>query len=189
MACPIGMPDDEFQKMSYFVAFLYGNYMMTSSGEPGVLLFETTNVSANLANRGEPTYWHKYQVFFIPFAVSSQIIGNCWHGRCLGMVENVYPLCRQFPTMQEFLHRMAFFAPNSMYEGFSGFSYRERTTDGEYHAIDLYIKPPDLSPGRRYHWFVLLDVVEPINWYNSSILRLKGYREFDEHFIQQRARI
>ena len=129
------------------MAFLYGNHMLHLSGsqvEPGVLLFESTNVSNIAASNGELKHWLKYNTFFIPHAVSSQLVGNCWDGRCLGLVEEVYPNCRMFNTLEDFVAGMRFFAPNGMYEGFSGYSARWDTVDGAYHAIDLYIKPPDM---------------------------------------------
>ena len=122
--------------------------MMKVSGsqiEPGVLLFESTNVSNIAASTGDSLHWRKYNTFFVPHAVSSQLVGNCWEGRCMGLVESVYPKCMLFRTLEEFIAGMQFFPPGGLYEGFSGFSYRWSTDDGAYHAIDLYIKAPDMS--------------------------------------------
>ena len=72
------------------------------------------------------------------------VMGNTRGGRRLGQVREVYQN-PQYPDLDTFTRIRQIPRNFQVYEVWSGFSSREKTTDGLWYAVDLYLKTPDMS--------------------------------------------
>ena len=49
--------------------------------------------------------------------------------------------------------------------------------DGRYHAVDWYWQAPAELYSNQYHWYVLVDVNEPSEWYGAKRIEVQGIRK------------
>ena len=118
----------------------------------GVLVFRSTRASERSGGIGD------WKVFFHKGLRPGCILGST-QGEQLGYVSAVYPEAAPYTTMAGFLTDKFVYA----YHAWVGYS-PDRFTVEQYHAIDFYWQEPGSIHSEMYHWYVLLDVNEPVNW-------------------------
>ena len=115
--------------------------------EEGVLIWVSTGESNRKSQQRMANYWHDYEVYFVPGIYPSQVCGNCSGGRMVGQTLRQYDAdVLRYPTLQEYITKKFYsgIAPPPLYDAWAGFSARHFTFDERYHAVDLYIKSPDM---------------------------------------------
>ena len=130
----------------------------------GVLVFTANSASKRSGRIGD------WEVFLLEG--SSCCIPSGTHGQCLGYVSDVYSEAAPYRTMAGFLTDKFVY----VYHAWVGYSQEKFTEDNQYHAIDLYWQEPGSNLSDLYHWYVLLDVHEPADWYRASHILFCGNR-------------
>ena len=162
------MPHEEFRRMSYMVQFTYGMTELEINGRStsGTLCINSTAASNRMAQAGDMKYWLAQEVFWIPGVYASQLLGNCWNGVSFGSASHFDAGASIYRTCEEYIQATRRF-PMGAYRGWAGFSARYADESGRYHAVDLYTQPPDMFPSQKYHWCILRDIAEPVDWYKA----------------------
>ena len=60
---------------------------------------------------------------------------------------------------------------------YRGFSMRYNTLDQQWHALDVYWQPPRMLYGPLWMWYVMLDQIEPNEYWRGRIMYFNGTRE------------
>ena len=88
------------------------------------------------------------------------------------------------PDMRSFLRWV--YPHQQHWHAWCGYSNNTHTLDKGYFACDWYWQDPGMVYTGRYHWNVLLDVAEPVNWYLGVHVLIKGMRDMDEAELYMR---
>ena len=84
-----------------------------------------------------------FEVFLVPDASPYHICGACRSGVGMGIFLEYDSRCTQYSTMDAYFTSLGI-PHHWRFKGSAGYSMREYTLDQAYHAVDLYIQPPDL---------------------------------------------
>ena len=136
----------------------------------GVYVFMTSKAS------NKSSYAMDWDVFFLIGASVSWIIGETY-GLPLGRAGNVFPDAQVQP-MPVFLRNR--FPNNVPYHAWSGYSMATATMDTLYHCLDFYWQGPGEYFSGVYHWFLLRDVSEPSDFYQSQVYTRNGKKTIDD---------
>ena len=160
----------------------------------GVLVFRSTRASERSGGIGDwKVFFHEglhpgcilgstrgQQLGYVS-AVYPEAVGST-QGAQLGCVSAVYPEAAPYTTMAGFLTDKFVY----VYHAWVGYS-PDRFTVEQYHAIDFYWQEPGSIHSEMYHWYVLLDVNEPVNWNRARRALICGKRGF--HGAEYQARL
>ena len=131
-------------------------------------------MTTNVSNRSRAC--SDWQVFFLPGARESWIVGNTY-GHELGSVGDVYANAGQ-SCMPSFLAQQY---PDILpYHAWIGYSAKTATVDQQYHCLDFYWHYPQEYLTGLYHWFLLLDVSNPNDWYLAAVYKRVGMKSIED---------
>ena len=154
----------EFQAASYMVELYWVACMRPKLG---VMVFMTTSVSNRSGRIGD------WEAFFLE-GLRPGCILSYTEGHQLGYVSGAFPDAASYPTMAGYLTDKFVY----VYHAWVGYSHDKFTVDEQYFAIDFYWQEPGSIMSDRYHWYVLRDVNEPVNWYRARQVLICGHRSF-----------
>ena len=169
---PNNASHETFRMLSYVVELFWLPRIGMQNGvhQRGVFAFMSSGVS----NR--TSLCRDWDVFFLPGALESWIVGNTY-GIEMGRVGAVFANAG-YTTMPVFLAPQY---PDILpYHAWTGYSMSEAMVDARFHCIDFYWQSPQEYLTGKYHWFLLLDVSDPIEWYSATVYRRVGTKSIED---------
>ena len=168
-----------FKHLSYMVEVFWLEARVHQ--RDGCLVFQSTGAS-NVSRQ-----YIDMEVFFVPGMKASQILVNARYGDALGLVRNVpaYQRSLLYPSIRAFLKNVYPASPH--WHAWCGYSMDTFTADDRYFACDWYWQDPSMVYSGRYHWYVLRDVADPVDWYlGGHQVLIKQYRTMDDGDVAAR---
>ena len=169
---PINASDETFRVLSYMVELFWLPSIGMQNGvhQPGVFAFMTSGVSNRTA------LCRDWDVIFLPGALESWIVGNTY-GIEIGRVGRLFAnegdttilvfLAQQYPDILP-------------YHAWLGYSMSEAIVDARFHCTDFYWQSSQEYLTGMYHWFLLLDVSDSIEWYSATVYRRVGTKSIED---------
>lgn len=136
----------------------------------GVYLFSSTAISIHSGRVGD---WWQYR---LPRAMGSCIFNE--DGYHQGYLHNLHPDADQYDTIHEFT--VATYPGIEPYHAWVGYSNWYRTQDNLAHAVEWYIQHPAEYLSCWYQHYVLTDIAQPQQYWQSSVSKHIGTKFFED---------
>ena len=170
MPVPATATPAEFQQASYMVESVY------RQADQGVLMLMTTAAS----NRsGSPADW---DVYIMPGAVASAVLPYrtaTAPSRRIGVLGDVDIRSVNVPSMREYIQVIQ---PGQWYRTWAGYNQQHLTLDYRWYACDMYHQAQGALYSARFTWYILVDCIEPSEYWRTRMLWAEGIRDmpFDD---------
>ena len=182
MPVPATATPAEFAAASYMVEAVYRVVPGT-----GTVFYAVTTGDSNREG-GYPELWDVYHfpaeclVDVLPFRYISDWRHVEYKGR-LGVVSPETKDRMRYPTMQSYCEASRLVG---WYRHWIGFSQPYHTLDGRYHCLDVYWQTPHMLYGSVWIWYVMLDAIEPTEYWRGRIMYFNGTRNLGLETVRSR---